>query len=365
DSMSIRLLSYLLYKTIWLFIAAFMLYELFIQLLKTFFGIRGLYYALMGAVLSGALSLYFLVALFGYGFQNFIAEVALAFAAIIVCCLEIQSTSQQRKQIYISLLALFTVASTCVWVLPGAVLGLLTITVTGKEYLSKKSSINYWCWLALVAGGFLTLSQIYVIKSMSSNGNLSSLNLGGAVPPINILAVFILIIISILLSTRVRLKKEVWLAVIIGFGSLEFIILTLYQQLSLGEQRYYDIKLAYMCTLVIATVLFALLIRFFVPKTGFIRRAMPVCLLGLLVVLPFLLGIDLRKSAYPLKDSAPIKPSTASSILSSSNNDPNKVFITDNEGESYLATKLWSAIRPYSSLQRQTLLKNMDLEIHK
>jgi hypothetical protein len=366
DKISIRLLSYWIYKTVWLFIAVVMFYMLIREMVNAFFGLSDRLFDILSAIGAAGVALIFLVALYGYGFQDFIASIVLVCASLLLAARLIENTSSSHRKLYLFGLAALTATSLYVWTLAGAIVGLVTLTVLIKEFLANRKGITtWWQWFLVAILGTLASPPVYYLLKHGSGRGLNTINSDGAVPPIRIVAVLIFFLVTLLAMAIIKFKGKKWLLSLISMTALEFFALAIYQQITIGEQRYYAIKLAFLVSIITSIVFLSVAIRllnaFFLSK---IYRV--VIYILILIMLPFALGLDLRKSAYPLKDSTPIKAATATTILnlSTSGGNQNTVIYTSDKEESYLATKLWSSVNLYNSPERKTLLEKLSGEIN-
>lgn len=360
SGLSERLFSFLIYKVAWLFITTFLVFELMITVFRVMSRKDGLKFELFFAGLTAILSILLLVQAFGYGFQNFVADIGLVCAA---CVLAIRSFSARGlfKQLYVVCLALLTVAATSVWVLPGAIVGLITVYVVASGIKLQWSAYRLWAWLVLAISLLLCLSQLYVMLSTQIQGGVSGLNSGGATPPIRIGGVVLVFIIACALAAKTSSAWRARLLWLLGIVTAGFLLMVAYQQLSFGQQRYYIIKLGIMVAVVSTSILAAVLLSTMIKKAS--PHNLLLGLLILTIILPIFLGLDLKKSAYPLKDGTPIQPATAKSILDLPDEDWRTVVLTSNKEETYLATKLLSDSRPFTDPQRQVLLEKLVRDI--
>lgn len=365
DSLSIRLLSYFLYKTAWLFIASYLIFVLMHKLL-TVYKISGTFFYRLAAVGAGVISITFLVALYGYGFQNMLATIALICASLIIALNYIETTSQRKRQLYALGLILLAATTIYIWTLAGMIAGLIAFAAVVREFVFRYRASFVW-WHALIAGifGIMAALPLYVISNPGSQRGLETLNSGGAVPPIFIISTAGLVLATVLLIKKLKPINGGWLALLIFTTSLGFVVLAIYQQVILGEHRYYVVKLAFIIATVSATVFVTSCLKA-LSQLKLSQLTLAAAYMFTLLCLPLLIGLDLRKSAYPLKDSAPITRKTAASIIDLSVNQagPDEVFNTSNKEESYLATKLWSDVQLYTDADRKKLLERMNAEIN-
>lgn len=367
DTMTSRAFSYLLYKTLWIFLATFLGYQLIVEVFGTFFSKRGKLPAWAASfsalVLSGGL----IIAADGYGFPDFIAAIGLFCAGLILACRIIQLKKSGDYSPYILGLLALTIAASTVWVLPGASLGLLTVVMLIYAYQHKLRPIKLWEWVVLVLAAVLSLIQAVVANQTSPNGSfITKLNLGGAVSTINTISVAILIIVCAALVVWLKPRHWKWLLAIIAVTSLEFFTLGVYQKIALGYTVYYAIKLAILSIFVLGLVLLAAVASML--RLGESKAKMPyryaLFIIAVLAV-PLALRLDLRQSAFPLKNSEPISQVTAEKLLATSPNaSPELVFRGANANETYLATKLWSEIRPYNNPTTEKTLKTLAHKVY-
>jgi hypothetical protein len=364
DNTTTRLLNYLFYKTLWLFMGVFFVCELLSTIARFVLTKPGKYLNFMLPFGGLALSLFLLVPLFGYGFQSYIANIALLCASFVLALESVEAKDKKAKSMYLVGLGLLAVGATYVWILAGLTIGLLAVAIIIREAISDREYFGkwpWWQWALLLAFGVLALLQIYIQSRYGQGKGIDFINSGGAIPPISAIGVVGLFVLTLLFTAFFVLKKSVWLLIFTVVATVEYLCLAGYQQLVFGEQRYYANKLAYS----VALVLLAVLLPIVLIKMGAIRwsvKLKTVAYLVLLLVLPFALGLNVRKSAYPLKDGTPIKQATAKYLLTIPNDQRNIVVHTSNKNESFLATKLWSSVWSYNTTERQTLLDNMLLE---
>lgn len=213
--------------------------------------------------------------------------------------------------------------------------------------------------LVLAAATFVVASQIYITQRVNTGQGAASINLGGSVPPISILGSVMLLLITIIFVLRFATRK-MWLTSILFLAASEFLAIAAYQQASIGQQRYYAYKLAFLSSIIIATILLAAIFNSYKRNNDLLKST---GLILVIVALPIILQLNLRKSAYPLKNSTSIKPAGAQILLAQPKSNQNAVILTQDKEESFLATKLWSAVQPYSSPERQQLLSEMNLKL--
>lgn len=366
DSTTIRLLSFLIYKTLWLFIAVFLLYLLLTQLLKNYFGVVGLSSDFLSALGVAAVSSVFLVAVFGYGYQSFVASLALVCASLLVATNYLSVTDKGQRRLQLFILALLTVASIYVWTLAGAIVGLLALAVLIKDVPARyKKTASVWQWVLGALVVVLASLPVYALLRSGSDRGLNTLNIGGATPPINVISVAIFFVITLVFIKKLNPKKKSWLILLMILTALEFLVVAIYQQITIGEQRYYAVKLAFLVA-IITSAFFLAASLVYLTGSKLSKSSAALTYIAVLAILPLALGLDLRRSAYPLKDSAPIKTATAKSILGlpSSPDNLTTVFYTNNKEETFLANKLWSSVNLYNSKDRKALLEKMQQEIN-
>ena len=74
--------------------------------------------------------------------------------------------------------------------------------------------------------------------------------------------------------------------------------------------------------------------------------------------MPLLLGLNIRKSLYPLKGKSPIGYNAARAALNCSENDKYIVILTKKPEESYLSTKTCADFWVYgNNIEKQTISK--------
>lgn len=357
DTVSARLFSYVFYKTLWLAITVFLLYSL-MAAVREHLGKpaekRLLILSFLGA---GSLYALLLVAVYGYGFQNFIASIGLVSASLIIA---IKSTGGQRQQLTLLTLAVLTVTALYDWTLAGGVVGLITLAVLARNLSARYRRALSWNQLGLL--GLLVLLAafpVYELVRLGSQRGLHTVNTGGATPPIRIAGVFLVYLVTIVVIYISRSKARNWLMVLLTVAGLEFGGLAAYQLISLGETKYYAIKLAFLFAAICVSVSLPAS-EYYLKTLRKSNMAAVLTLLILIVELAVILGLSPRKAAYPLRDSAPISTSTAQKILSlSSSKDKNAVIYTPNKGEMFLANKLWSSVQLYNTKDRKALLQNL------
>ncbi|HET7827865.1 MAG TPA: hypothetical protein VFK97_03290 [Candidatus Saccharimonadales bacterium] len=363
DSLKTRLLSFFVYRLAWLFIMIYLAFELFITIVAGFYKKIRWIYSLAGSAAAGAIGLWLVVSVYGYGFQNFVAAVALVCAAVILLCRWLVCEDIRTRRSYILGLALLSTVSAAVWTLPFAICGLIALAAVASELKRNPRDISIRLWTALIFLFLTSLSIIYAVQT-SSSGSLSGLNTGGAVPPISIVGLSGLFLLMLALIYKSHGKYKNWLLYISVVVFIEFFLLAVYQQLRFGEIRYYTIKLAYLVAVTLSIILMAILSDYvFRAKTFLWARGAGFMLL--LLLLPLVLGLDPRKSAYPIKDSAPISKATAQYIIGLGATNPNIIIPSSNPTEKLLANKLWSGARPYNSPSREALIRSLDHEITK
>ncbi len=362
DNIAIRLSSYLIFKTVWLSICVYFVSDL-IAVICSVIKLKNNY--LIGFC-SLSFSLILLVPLYGYGFQSFIAEIALVCASVIVAIDYIKSKEPLNKNLILILLGLLTIGTTYMWIISGiTVVAILLFIVLKEIYIDKSylSSWPWWLWGGLTFCGIFTILQLYIIFNFgggASSGNI--LTSTGLAPPISGISVLVIVFAAIIsLSSFVKNKRS-WLIPLIAIVSAEFLIGGVYQQIKFGNLRYYIIKLAYLTTIIALSILIPLVYKKLVTL-NYKQPAFNLLLIfGLLMIAP-VLGINIKKSAYPIKNITAIKTPTAKYILSLDYAGKDNIIKTPSKEESFLATKLLSSTWVYNNTGRQKLLENMNQQI--
>ncbi len=360
DTLSTRLLSYLLYKTLWLFITVCLLHSLFRAIRQRFTKHAAVWFDGLSALGVSAISIFLLVAVYGYGFQNFVASIGLLCVCLTVA-LRLTRTDKRAVRAGLLSLVVLTAATFYVWTLSGVIAGLISLAVFSdiafKRYKTVLSARQY---LALVILGGLSFLPIYELIKSGSERGIKTINIGGATPPIRTLGVVALFLLTLIGLYLLRPKRFVWLAGLLTLASSGFLLLSAYQWVVFGESRYYATKLAFISSAVLSVTLLAIVEKV-VNSNGAPKRTVALGYLLTIVFIPLILGLDLRKSAYPLKNSAPITDATARKILhlSDSPNNKNVIIYTSNKGETFLANKLWSSVQLYNNQSRKTLLEKL------
>jgi hypothetical protein len=132
------------------------------------------------------------------------------------------------------------------------------------------------------------------------------------------------------------------------------LILALYQQISFGAQHYYSIKITYLSALAGAVLFWPVFVQWLYRfKLKAVSQVAAV--LVLILTFPFLMGLDVRKSAYPLKDSAPISTRIAQIVLADSTQQKTLVILSGDPTESYLATKVAADVWVYGNSHQQAV----------
>ncbi len=364
DDLGNRALSYLLYKTFWVFLATFLGYELMGEVAAAFFPKQGKLPAWAAAASTLVISVGLVVAADGYGFADFIGAIALVTASLTLACQLIRYGETRRSSRYILALAALTFAATSVWVLPGATLGLFTLIMLAYLYRHGLTRLKPWEWALFLGAMVLCIIQILLTRQFSQTKDgsiMATFNLAGAVPTISTISVAILVIVCVALAAWLKPKLWKWLVAIIVASALEFFALAIYQRLAVGDPLYYAIKLAILSAFVLGLILLATVAAGF--KLGGVRRAYyyrAALFIIIIVAIPLALRLNTQEIAYPLGNSAPIGPTTASRLLATNPSvSPNKIFTGANSNETYLATKFWSEVRPYNSPATEKLLNSL------
>lgn len=364
DNLANRALSYLIYKTFWVFLATFFGYELMGEVAAAFFSKRGKLPAWAAAVGALVLSVGLVVAADGYGFADFIGAIALVTASLTLACQLIRYGESGRSSRYILALSALTFAATSVWVLPGATLGLLTLITLLYLRRHKLMAVKAWGWVLFLGAMALSLVQILLTQQFShtKDGSVTAtFNLAGAVPTISTVSVAILVVVCAGLAIWLKPKLWKWLMAIIVALSLEFFALAIYQKIAVGDPLYYAIKLAILSAFVLGLVLLTIVatgLRLGETKQAYYYKA--VLFVIIILAIPLALKVSPREAAYPLGNSAPISTATASRLLATNPSaSPNKIFTGANSNETYLATKFWSEVRPYSSPATEKMLNSL------
>lgn len=360
DTVAHRLLSFLLYKTWWVFIATFFVYECALAAARTFFRQKspGHIWLLGGG--SFVLAAYLLVALYGYGFQNFIADTALFLAALCLIAKVLRARDSPEKRLGLLGLALVTVGIACVWVLPGAVAGLLLLVLVWYAWARDRGLLRVYDWALLAIAGLLALSQVYITWATIGTGQIDE---GGAAPPLSSIGAIVFIVCALVLAlVSPKVRKRYWLVFCLALASVEFLCLAAYQKVFLGKLSYYDVKLAFFAVIVTSAFVLALLSTRRV--TGRHSLALRIgAVVGYVIIVPLLLGLNLKRSAFPIKNGVSIQLTTARQVLQAKDSNQGFVIYGVTKEETYLATKLYSEVQPYDSPQRQALLNDLQNEI--
>jgi len=361
DNLKNRIVSFYLYKILWLGIATFFICELLFSVSDFFFGVsknnsKDLILGLAGLSLSG----YLLVSLFGYGFQSFIGVLAYMASGMIILIKYFES--KQNKDIYLLLLTAFGVAVSLTWILPAPLILLPVVYLAIKDLnLSKifrKDNLgvllsNLGVFILLI----MSLTPVY-LQFHFVNEAIAAIDNGGAVPPIYwISAVAIWTIFYILSKISGLTKKYRHFFIVLGIFPLEFISFAIYQQIRFGHQFYYSIKITFLVSLIGLILIVPLLIRLGSKRFSSIKFIL-LCSLLVIVLLPLLLGLNARKSLYPLKGKSSIGYSAARAALNCGENDKYIVILTKKPEESYLSTKTCADLWVYgNNIEKQTISK--------
>ena len=361
DNLKNRVISFYLYKILWLGIATFFICELLFSVSDFFFGAsknnaKDLMLALAGLSLSG----YLLVSLFGYGFQSFIGVLAYMASGIIILIKYFES--KQNKNIYLLLLTAFGMAVALTWILPAPLILLPVVYLAIKDLnLSKIFRKDNLGVLSSNLGVFvlliMSLTPVY-LQFHFVNKAIVAIDSGGAVPPIYWISTAAIWTIFYILSKISGLtKKYRHFFIVLGIFPLEFMSFALYQQIRFGHQFYYSIKITFLASLIVLILIIPILIKLALKRFSSIKLTL-ICSLFLIVVLPLLLGLNIRKSLYPLKGKSPIGYNAARAALNCSENDKYIVILTKKPEESYLSTKTCADFWVYgNNIEKQTISK--------
>ncbi|MCA9325807.1 hypothetical protein KDA23_07175 [Candidatus Saccharibacteria bacterium] len=362
DSLTVRVVSYYGYALLWLFLAVYLLFELAVTTFRLFTKRTSTKDVMVMAGVIGLLAITLLVPLFGYGFQTFIATIVFLLGSSVLAVEYLGAKTDSRGSSYLVGLALMCVGATFTWVLSGVTIGLIVADVLVRTMIVQKDFLKrlpWTVWLGWSLVAMLALMQLFVQLRLSSKG-AGSIDSLGAVPPLSTLMTLILVVVTMLAVVRQATHAR-WLAWIMAAVSLEWAVLALHQQLVFGTQHYYVVKLGYSVALIASVFLLAI----GVAATSAVRqKTWMVVLMLAFLALPYLLGVDIKKSAYPLKNSAPIRPVIAQQLLMTSPENQQLIILTSKPEESYLATKFWSSVWTNNSPQRQALLRKLDATLH-
>lgn len=354
DTARTRVVSFYLYKTLWLGLAVFIACELMLTA-GWFFGAKlGKQFALWTFLAGLALGCTLLVAIFGYGFQSFIAAMVMLCAGLSFGLAYISNRAQ--RNFYIVMLAGAGMASSSVWLLTAPMLLLPALYFVAKNLRKKSPYLTDLNWPAVCGAAVLMLLSLIPLYARLHYGNNagSQLNAGGAVPPIWWLSVVLVWAFSFWAAARLSFNKAKVVLPLVAISFLEFLAFAVYQQVSFGAQHYYSIKITYLAALAGAALGWPVFIQW-IARLKIKPAAQAAALLALLLAFPFLLGLDVRKSAYPLKDSAPISGRVAQIVLANSSQQKPLVILSNDPSESYLATKVAADVWVYGNPQQQAV----------
>jgi hypothetical protein len=222
DTTKTRVVSFYLYKTLWLGLAVFMTCELMMAI-SHFFGARMNRWFASLMLLGGlAFSVSFLVALFGYGFQTFIAAIVMLCAGL---CLGLSYISSRRQRsFYIVVLAATGMASSSVWLLTAPMLLLPVLYFIIKDLRKRPPYLADLNWLAVsgsIAIMLLSLIPLYVILHYGNNSG-EQLNASGAVPPIWWLSVGLMWLVWLWIAIHLSSKKTRLILPLVAISFFEF-----------------------------------------------------------------------------------------------------------------------------------------------
>jgi hypothetical protein len=361
DNLKNRIIIFYIFTILWLGIATFFICELLFSVSDFFFGVSKsnstkLMLGLAGLSLSG----YLLVSLFGYGFQSFIGVLAYMASAIIILIKYFES--KQNKDIYLLLLTAFGVAVSLTWILPAPLILLPVVYLAIKDLnlpkIFRKDNLgvllsNLGVFILLI----MSLTPVY-LQLHFVNQAITAIDSGGAVPPIYwVSTVAIWTIFYILSKISGLTKKYKHFFIVLGIFPLEFISFAIYQQIRFGHQFYYSIKITFLASLIVLIFIIPILIKL-ASKRFSSRKLILLCSLFLIVVLPLVLGLNIRKSLYPLKGKSPISYNAAKAVLNCGENDKYIVILTKKPEESYLSTKTCADLWVYgNNIEKQTISK--------
>lgn len=365
DTTFTRLATYLFYKTLWLFVTVFLLYSLYHQLRQNFKMANSFWFDVLSFASLSAISVFLLVAIFGFGFQDFIAAIGLVCASLIIA-LQTANTAPKSNSLGLLSLLLLTSAAFYTWTPAGLITGLITLAVLLKILMQRYESALSLRQVVLLAGlVLLSALPVYELIRSGSERGLATLNVGGRTPSLHILGVVILLLLTLVGLYILKPPRRVWLASLLALTSSVFVLLAVYQWISIGETRYYDIKLAFLSSVVLSAA-FLVTVEGLASTRIRSKYSPALGILFVVIIIPILLGLDLRKSAYPLKNSAPISDVTAKKILqlSSAPHNKNTIIYTPNKGETLLANKLWSSVQLYNNKDRKALLEKLGQQVN-
>jgi hypothetical protein len=170
--------------------------------------------------------------------------------------------------------------------------------------------------------------------------------------------------LTVLVIFKYRSKQKQWTIGLLSLVGLTFFALSVYQKLGLGETRYYAIKLAILFS-VVTSLLFLAFAKDYIKLKSRSDGITFTAFIVVVALIPLLLGLDPRKSAYPLKNSAPITEQTANIILKAGTRGQQDLVIeTPNKRETFLANKLWSSVELYNNKDRKLLLEKLSQQIN-
>ena len=356
DNATTRVVSFFVYKTLWLGIAVFLVCELMYSFARRIAGKLPAYLSILIALSGVSLSGYFLVAVYGYGFQSFVAAIVFLCAGLLL--LINYTFSSVNKKASLVALAATGLASSSVWILTAPMLLLPAAYILFKELRLKRPyfpNLTLHAATCAVILMLLSLTPVYAQVKFGGGGNI---DVDGATPPIWWLAVLAIWVAWFVLSALRPHKNFRQILGCVGLVFVEFFGFALYQQVKLGAQHYYSIKLTYLAAIVGLALLLPLLFKYL---SAWSRRSFLTYTLATVAVmlLPLFVGVDIHKSAYPLKDSAPIGAATATAILEHGAAGRNIVVLTNDPSESYLATKTAADLWVYGNASEKAAIDTL------